>query len=90
MPAGFVWVVRNISIVWGDVTVSGLDAWVQDDSGAKLFRRTISVAIQDYLDSGGADSIEGRWTYVAGESLQVQTTSGTCDFLVSGYSLALP
>lgn len=90
VPAGFRAVVRNISIVWGDVVASGLDAWVQDNAGAKLVRRTIAAGVVDYEDLGGCDVFEGRWVYEASEALYVQTATGTCDFLASGFLLALP
>lgn len=90
VPPGFVAVVKAISIVWGDVTVSGLDAWVVDSSGAKLVRRTISAGTQPYETGGGCDAFSGWWVYTPGESLSVQTATGTCDFLASGYELTLP
>jgi hypothetical protein len=90
VPPGYVAVVKSISIVWGDVTASGLDAWVQDGSLAKLVRRTISAIVQPYEEVGGCDVFLGWWVYTPGESLSVQTAAGTCDFLGSGYELALP
>jgi hypothetical protein len=90
VPAGFVAVVKNISIAWGDVTISGLDAWVVDGALAKLVRRAIAAVTQPYEVEGGCDSFQGWWVYNAGETLSVQTASGTCDILASGYELALP
>jgi hypothetical protein len=90
VPGGLVAVVKSISIVWGDVTVSGLDAWVVDDSLAKLVRRTISAGTEPYETGGGCDVFQGWWVYMPGETLSVQTASGTCDFLASGYELTLP
>ena len=90
VPAGVVAVVKSISIVWGDVTVSGLDAWVQDGTLAKLVRRTIAALTQPYEELGGCDVFFGSWVYTAGEQLSVQTVSGTCDILASGYELELP
>ena len=90
VPPGIVAVVKSISIVWGDVSASGLDAWVQDDSLAKLVRRTIAAIVQPYEEVGGCDAFSGWWVYMPGESLAVQTASGTCDFLASGYELTLP
>lgn len=90
VPAGYVAVLKAISIVWGDVTISGLDAWVQDDGLTKLVRRTISSGVQDYELLGGCDVFYGSWAYTSGEALYVQTASGTCDFLGSGYLLTLP
>ena len=90
VPVGLVAVVKSIAIVWGDVTVSGLDAWVQDGSLAKLCRRTIAAIVQPYEEVGGCDVFQGWWVYMPGETLSVQTVSGTCDFLASGYELTLP
>lgn len=90
VPPGFVAVVKSITIVWGDVSASGLDAWVVDSSLAKLVRRTIAAIVQPYEEVGGCDVFQGWWVYTPGESLSVQTASGTCDFLASGYELSLP
>ena len=89
-PTGFITVVKCITVVWGDVTVSGLDAWVIDDSGAKLVRRTIAAGVQPYEELGGCDVFYGAWAYNGGDGLSVQTASGTADFLASGYQLTLP
>jgi hypothetical protein len=90
VPTGWVALVKSISIVWGDVTASGLDAWVQDDTNAKLVRRTIAFGTQPYEEIGGCDLFFGSWVYNAGESLSIQTAAGACDFLASGYLLSLP
>jgi hypothetical protein len=90
VPPGVVSVVKCIAIVWGDVTASGLDAWLQDGSLAKLVRRTIAAVVQPYEELGGCDVFYGSWTYLSGESLYAQTARGTCDFLASGYELELP
>lgn len=90
VPAGLVAVVKNISIVWGDVSISGLDAWVQDNTLAKLVRRTIQLPAQPNETLGGSDSFAGWWVYVPGEQLFAQTVAGTCDILASGYELSLP
>jgi hypothetical protein len=90
VPPGLVAVVKMVSIVWGDVTVSGLDAWVQDGTLAKLVRRTIAALTQPYEALGGCDAFLGWWVYTPGESLSFQTSTGTCDIVVSGYELQLP
>lgn len=90
VPPGLVAVIKSISIVWGDVTISGLDAWVVDSSLAKLVRRTIAAGTQPYEEFGGCDVFQGWWVYTPGESLSVQTSAGTCDILASGYELTLP
>ena len=90
VPDGFVAVVKCLSIVWGDVTISGLDAWFQDDSLAKLVRRTIQYpsSVPDYI--GGDHVMFGTWTLDAGQQLGCQTAAGTADFWASGYLLTLP
>jgi hypothetical protein len=90
VPPGLVAVVKMISIVWGDVTISGLDVWVLDSSLAKLVRRTISAGTEPYELGGGCDVFLGWWVYTPGESLSFQTATGTCDIIVSGYELTLP
>jgi hypothetical protein len=90
VPPGIVAVVKAITIVWGDVTVSGLDAWVVDGSLAKLCRKTIAALTQPDQLIGGTALFFGWWVYTPGESLAVQTATGTCDFLASGYELTLP
>jgi hypothetical protein len=90
VPLGLVAVVKMISIVWGDVTVSGLDVWVQDAALVKLVRRTISAGTQPYETGGGCDVFEGWWVYTPGEALEFQTATGTCDIVVAGYELTLP
>lgn len=89
-PPGVVTLVKCITIVWGDVTVSGLDAWAQDFSGAKLVRRTIAAGVQPYEELGGCDVFYGSWVYYPGESLLLQTATGTCDFTAAGFQLAEP
>lgn len=90
VPSGIRAVVRTVSIVWGNLTLSGLDVWVQNDSLVKLCRRTVSVGFQDYLNQGGCDVFTGWWVLNESEELQFQTTSGTVDIYVSGHELALP
>jgi hypothetical protein len=90
-PEFFVTVVRTISIVWGDVAVSGLDAWVQVADGTKLVRRTLqSVPDPDPMYVGGCAVYDGRWVLDAFDTLSVQTASGTADFAAGGYALSLP
>ncbi len=90
VPIGIRAVVRCIVIVWGSVLLTGLDAWVIDSSGTKLARRAIGIGTSNYEVDGGCDVFEGHWCYQPGESLSVQTASGTADFLASGYELTLP
>jgi len=89
VPAGFLAVVRTISIVWGDVVVSGLDAWVQTGALTKLCRQTYAAAISS-TTIGGAAVFDGRWVLNAGDTLSAQTAAGTCDIFVAGYELTLP
>lgn len=88
-PAGYVVSVKCITIVWGDTAVSGLDAWVQLPDLTKLTRVTLATGLTPET-IGGRQLDYGQYGLNAGESLQVQTASGTCDFHASGFLLALP
>lgn len=89
-PPGYLTVVRCISIVWGDITVSGLDAWVQSGNLTKLCRKTWALTFSDVTEYGGVLINNGRWAIEAGDTLSVQTAAGTCDIFASGYELKLP
>lgn len=88
--AGTLVVVRTISFVWGDVAVSGLDAWVQTADLTKLARRTIVFPGPDPMYIGGCAVFDGRWVLDEGDTLEGQTAAGTCDIHVAGYVLTLP
>jgi len=90
VPAGFLAVVKDTSIVWGDIIASGLDAWFADDAGAKRHRYTWAFTISTPTNFGGTDQKWGSWVLVEGESIVVQTAAGTCDMMASGYLLSLP
>ena len=90
VPAGFVAVVKSLSIVWGDVTVSGLDAWFQTDLLTKLGRRTIAFPGSDPQYIGGSSVWFGTWVLEPAQTLSVQTAAGTCDFAGGGFLLSLP
>lgn len=90
VPAGYVAVVKSISIVWGDVSVSGLDAWLQTDSLAKLTRRSIGALSSDPEIIGGNLTVFGSWVLEAGQMLGVATGNGTVDAFAGGYLLTLP
>lgn len=86
VPAGFVAVVREISIVVG-TNVSVVEAWIEDDEGGRL-----AVLAQDGTPpfSPTGLQLEGRWTYLTGETLAPATNGITADFHAAGYLLALP
>ena len=90
VPPGFVAVVKTFQVVWGDVTVSGLDAWVQTSDLTKLFRITLATGITGGDILGGDHLSYGTFVCPAGETLACQTASGTCDFYAGGYLLSLP
>ena len=87
-PDGLLAVVRTISIVYGDVTVSGLDAWVQYSDLTKLVRATFAEGLTATI--GGVSLFNGHWGVPAGETLSIQTVAGTADFHASGYLLTAP
>lgn len=89
VPAGEIAVVTAISVVWGDVTISGLDAWLQSGTLAKLVRVTKAAGISDDT-IGGTAQWYGRWVLDPGDTLAVQTVAGTCDLFAAGYTLTLP
>lgn len=91
VPAGYRAVVRTISIVWGDVVISGLDAWVQTADLTKLARATRAVGISLPPDLvGGCFIGDGRWVLDEGDTLEGQTAAGTVDIHVAGYLLSAP
>lgn len=90
VPAGFIVVVRTITIVWGDITVSGLDAWVQVSDLTKLVRKVWALTFSDVTEYGGVLICDGRWVLPETETLATQTAAGTCDFYCSGYLLTAP
>lgn len=89
-PAGFRAVVRTITIVYGDVSVSGADCWVQLEDLTKLCRYTWASTLSDPTNFGGTAVFDGRWVLNAAETLSTQTAAGTVDFFCSGYELTLP
>ena len=88
-PSGFFAVVKCISIVWGDVAISGVDAWLQTQDLCKLARYTWASTLSDVTNFGGTFIGWGAWTLDAGEELQAQTAAGTVDMQASGYLLAI-
>lgn len=88
-PAGVVCSVKCVAIVWGDVAVSGLDAWVMLDDLTKLTRVTLATGISPSV-IGGRQLDYGMWVLNPAESLSCQTATGTCDFYCSGFLLDLP
>lgn len=90
VPADQLLVVRCMSIVYGDVTGSGMDAWFQTGNLTKLVRYTWAASLSDPTNYGGVFLANGRWVMGAGETLSIQTAAGTADFFASGYLLTLP
>lgn len=90
VPSGKVAVVKSMSIVWGDIAASGLDAWFQNASLAKLCRYTWAFTVSSPTNFGGTFVAWGTWVLQGGDELQVQTATGTCDMWAGGYLLDLP
>jgi len=90
VPAGFRCVVRTISIVWGNITLSDLDAWVQTADLTKLTRISINGGSSDPRVNGGADIVDARYVLDEGDTLAAQAAHGTVDVHVAGYLLATP
>lgn len=89
VPAGKVALIKTFGITWGDVTISGLDAWFQADSLTKFWRVTKAAVISDSTIGGSAVQFLSA-VLVAGEDLQIQSNAGTADFFAAGYLLDLP
>ena len=90
VPTGKRAVVKCFSIVWGDILASGLDAWVQTEDLCKLVRYTWAFTLSTPTNFGGVFIGWGSWAVLDGETLSVQTASGTCDIQASGYLLDAP
>lgn len=90
VPGNYRAVVRTMSIVWGDVTISDLDAWVQTADLTKLCRITIHGGSSVPEVIGGCLISNGRWVLNEGDTLQAQTANGTVDVHVAGYLLSAP
>lgn len=90
VPDGYVAVVKSITMVWGDVSVDGLDCWLQSDSLAKLVRVSIPTLSSDPLVNGGDHVRWGSWVLEAGQQLGIATGYGTIDAWAGGYLLSLP
>lgn len=86
VPAGLTIVVHSISIVWGDIIASGVDAWVQTQDLTKLCRQTL-FGVPPPSPQGGTIIFNGRWVLDAGDELQAQTSAGIVDIYASGYAL---
>jgi len=89
VPAGFVTVIKTLQIVYGDVVVSGLDAWFETSEGTKLTRIRLA-SLPGPPNIGGDNLRYGHFALNPGESLFVQAEVGTADFFASGYELTLP
>lgn len=81
VPAGFVAVVRSISIL---TIGSGTTAEVQRSGGIGAFAWCTSTLTAQYFP------FDMRQVLNAGESLELIVTTGTARFLVSGYQLQGP
>lgn len=86
-PAGFVTVVKQISIVIG-ATALVASAWVEDDEGGKL---AWAHASDDFTTAPFTSIFYGEWVLLVGETLSPVTDLPTiADFYVSGFLLAAP
>lgn len=88
VPVGFVAVVKCISIVWGNVIASGLDAWVQTQDLCKLSRYSWAFTVGTPTNFGGVQVSWGSWVLNEGEELQAQCNAGACDIQASGFLLS--
>lgn len=90
VPAGKLLVIKFMSVVWGDITASGLDAWFQSGNGTKLLRFTWAFGFSTPLNLGGQYTVYGTLPITSGDTVNIQTGAGTADFAAGGYLLTLP
>jgi hypothetical protein len=88
VPTNKVAVIKTLTIVWGDIIASGLDAWFQDDAICKLCRYTWAFTVGSPTNYGGTALFFGDWVFNEGETLYAQCNAGTCDMTASGYLLS--
>lgn len=89
VPAGFRAVLKTITVVWGDITISGLDTWLMDDGLCKICRKTWFTTYGHLTEQGGTELWYGSWVFDEGENIWAQTVEGTVDWHSSGYLLTL-
>jgi len=90
VPPGFRAVVKCLTITYGNLDISGFDGWFQDENLCKLARYAWFTGISTPINNGGTQLWFGDWVLDVGETLAIQTVSGTGDFTAAGYELALP
>jgi hypothetical protein len=91
VPPGLRCVIKCISIVYGIVTLSGVDAWLQTADLCKLVRYTWTTSMTGVaVNEGGCAVYWGMWVLEPGEELYAQTALGTVDIQANGYLLAVP
>jgi hypothetical protein len=90
VPTGYRAVVKCITIVFGDITISGFDGWVMDGGLVKLARYTWFTTLSSPTNNGGTALFFGDWVLNPADEIHLQTVAGTGDFSVAGYLLALP
>lgn len=91
VPTGKLLLVKCITITWGIVTITGVDAWVQDDGLTKLARYTWFTGMFNVtVNQGGTQLFYGSWAMPEGSSLYTQTSSGTVDFTCTGFLFDVP
>lgn len=90
VPPGYRAVIKCVTIVYGDVTASGVDAWLQTAEGCKLCRYTWGVTSSQVANLGGTALFFGSWVLEPGEPLSAQTVAGTVDIQANGYQLSMP
>lgn len=90
VPTDRLAVVKCITITYGDVTLTGLDAGVKFPSGAYAVRVVWQNPILNPTQNfGGTSRWWGTWVFNPGEWMRV-AVANTVDFHASGYLLTLP
>jgi hypothetical protein len=88
VPTNRVAVVKCLTITYGNVIASGMDAWFQDDAGCKLARYTWAFSAGSPTNYGGTALFFGDWVLNEGDVLNFQVNAGTADLSASGYLLS--
>jgi hypothetical protein len=80
IPEGFVWVIRDLSIINYSLSVSEVTVYI--GSGPVIYQN-------NDIPEGGWIHEVGRWVMLAGQQLLLQASQET-GILISGYQLTTP
>lgn len=84
VPAGFTWVIRDVSLVHRGTTFPAFASITIPISLNLVFVTRASTADPQFIH------LEGRWVLEQGDIVTFSAGSSSWDFYVSGYVLTLP